>query len=147
MSLGSHSIEEPGEEATLPPERVSRVVQARLGRILAELTADCSDIIGAMVSSTDGRAWAEHLQQGLDRHRFAAMSSALLALGDNVVNEIHSGSVKNILIQSDTGNVYVLHAGSDLLLTVFATATTNIGMSLAHARNAAEEIAALNLRA
>ncbi len=126
-------------------EQVSKVVQRTLTKILTEMMDDCLDIVGAMVSSADGLAWAQKLQPGLDHHRFAAMSSALLALGDNVIKESHDGSTKNLLIESDKGNVFVMHVGKTLLLTIFTRASSNLGMSLAHARKAIEEIAELDV--
>jgi predicted regulator of Ras-like GTPase activity (Roadblock/LC7/MglB family) len=126
-------------------EQVSKVVQRTLTNILTEMMDDCLDIVGAMVSSADGLAWAQKLQPGLDHHRFAAMSSALLALGDNVIKESHDGSTQNVLIESDKGNVFVMHIGKTLLLTVFTRASSNLGMSLAHARRAIEEISELEV--
>ena len=117
-------------------EQVSKVVQRTLTNILTEMMDDCLDIVGAMVSSADGLAWAQKLQPGLDHHRFAAMSSALLALGDNVIKESHNGSTQNVLI---------MHVGKTLLLTVFTRASSNLGMSLAHARKAIEEISELEV--
>jgi len=145
MTFVSDIVDKISEEGENHPAEVSRVVQTGLSKILSEMLDGCTDIAGAMISSSDGLAWAERLQQGLDPHRFAAMSSALLALADNVTKEVHSGAVKDVLIQSDDGNVFIMHAGNNLLLTVFSKAASNIGMPLAHARKAAEDIAALNL--
>jgi len=124
---------------------VSRVVQAKLHSYLNEMLSMCSDIIGAMVSNSDGLAWSQQLQAGLDPHRFAAMSSALLALSDNLMRETNQGTPKNVLIESDSGNIFVMHAGTNLLLTIFTSSTTNLGMPLAYAKKAADEIAAMNI--
>ncbi len=147
MTFVSDIIDKASEEGTEHEDTVSTEVQDKLSVLLTEMLDNCEDLHGAMVSASDGRALAERLQSGLDKHRFAAMSSALLALSDNVIRETHSGSIKNVLIQSDEGNVFIMHAGSGLLLTVFSKADANLGMSLAHANQAAATIAALNLLA
>jgi len=150
MRAVSEFINEMSDKSSLQTDGVSKVVEAGLLKILSEFMASCDGIVGLMVSSADGMAWASKLKVGLDQHRFSAMSSALLALSDNVVKECSSGKAtngktKNVLIESDGGNVFVMHAGSNLLLTVFTDATTNLGLSLAHANKAAEEIVALDL--
>lgn len=133
------------EEGAANQGQVSRVIQVKLTSILKDLMEGSGGIVGCMLSSKDGFAWAEQLQSGMDRHRFAAMSSALLAVSDNLVKESHGGTPKDVLIESDKGNLFVMHAGSNLLLTVFTDTGSNLGLSLAHARKATEEVAVLNL--
>jgi len=120
-------------------------VSAELSTILANLMSDCGDIAGAMISSTDGHAQAQQLASELDYNRFAAMSSALLALSDTLISEIQQGETKNILLESESGNIFILHAGNQLLLTVFSKPLSNLGMSLAYARKAAEEISRMHI--
>ncbi|NOZ54525.1 MAG: hypothetical protein GXP08_15570 [Gammaproteobacteria bacterium] len=124
---------------------VSKVVRAGLLKILSGLMNSCDSITGLMVSGADGMALAAKLTTGFDQHRFSAMSSALLAISDSLMMETNNGKTKNVYIESEGGNVFVMHAGSSLLLTVFTDASTSLGLSLAHANNAAEEIAALNI--
>jgi len=145
MAFVTNIIDKASKEEEPHPTDISQLFQDQLSSILTGLVEDCADITSAMVSSSDGMAWAQKLRDDLDPHRFAAMSSALLALADNVIRETHEGTVRDVLIQSGAGNVFIMHAGSSLLLTVFSTATNNIGMPLAHARKGAEDIVALDL--
>ena len=62
---------------------VSEIINKELTEILDQMMLQTEDISAAMISSIDGIAWAERLEKGFDQHRFAAMSSALLALSDN----------------------------------------------------------------
>lgn len=124
----------------------SRVLRAHLARILAALHDDCAEVIGSIVSGVDGIAWAERLPAEFDQNRFAAMSSALLALSDNLIREASGGSPRKVLIESEGGNVFLMHAGSRLLLTVFTRPDSSLGMSLAHANHAVDQIAALVAR-
>ena len=120
-------------------------VSDELSTILAKLMTDCGDIAGAMISSTDGHAQAQKLDGELDYQRFAAMSSALLALSDTLISETQQGDTKNILLESESRNIFVMHAGNQLLLTVFSKPSSNLGMSLAYARKAAEEISRMDI--
>ncbi len=124
----------------------SRVLRAHLERILDALHEDCAEVIGTIVSGVDGMAWAQRLPAEFDQNRFAAMSSALLALSDNLVREAGKGSPRKVLIEGEDGNVFLMHAGNRLLLTVFTRADSNLGMSLAHANHAVDQIAALMAR-
>ena len=119
------------------------VLTSELLKILDKLLTNSSDINAAIVSSVDGLAMAQKLSTNMDEHRFAAMSSALLALSDSLVQESQQGQTENVLIEGNNGKVFILHAGPKLLLTVFTLPTANLGMSLAHARRAIEEINAL----
>jgi len=116
---------------------------AKLSTILANLMTNCGDVAGAMISSTDGHAQAQMLATDMDHHRFAAMSSALLALSDSLLSETQHSTTKNILLESDGGNAFIMHAGNQLLLTVFSKPSSNLGMSLAYAKKAAAEISCI----
>lgn len=141
----SKIIDKVSDESASHCNDVSRVVQKKLSSILRNLSSNCNEITSAMVSSSDGIAWASHLNEGLDQHRFAAMSSALLALSDNLITETNKGKTKNVILESTEGNVFVMHAGSNLLLTVFTKSGANLGMPLAHAKKSSEEIERLNI--
>lgn len=143
MDQLSQVIDDVTQESATQDLDISRVIQTGLNNMLDELIEDCGDIVGAMISGADGIAWADRLRPELDRHRFAAMSSALLALADNLMRETNEGTPRNVMIESDAGNIFVMHAGTNLLLTVFTRAEANLGMPLAHARKTAEEIGAL----
>ena len=122
-----------------PDERLNQ----ELGKILDNMLSNTDDIIAAIVSSVDGLARAQRLTPDMDQHRFAAMSSALLALSDSLVKESNKGKTENVLIEGDQGKIFILHASPRLLLTVFTQKQANLGMSLAHARQASEQINAL----
>ncbi len=48
--------------------------------------------------------------------------------------------MRNVLIEAEGGNIYVMSAGPTLVLTVFTKMTNSLGLTLAHARRAAELI-------
>ena len=145
MESISKIIDKVSDESASHSNDVSRVIQKKLTYILSNLISGCNEITNAMISSSDGIAWASYLNEGLDQHRFAAMSSALLALSDNLITETNKGKTKNVILESSEGNVFVMHAGSNLLLTVFTKSGANLGMPLAHAKKASEEIENLNI--
>lgn len=147
MEVISDFITKVSNEGASHSAEVSKVIQAKLKMILSDMIDGCSEITGAMVSSVDGLAWAELLPNGLDPNRFAAMSSAMLALGDTMMKDTQNTRPKNMFLEGDSGMILVLHAGKNLLLTIFTVKTQHIGMPLAFAKKASEEISQLNLNA
>lgn len=145
MEVVSDFINKVSHEGTHHRSDVSKVVQAKLLKILSEMIENCDEITGAMVSSADGMAWSDKLPAGLDPNRFAAMSSAMLALSDTMMKETQNAKPQNLFVEGKEGMILILHAGEKLLLTTFTIATKQIGLPLAHAKKAAEEISKLNL--
>lgn len=123
--------------------QVDELINQELATILDSLLETTDDIRGAIVSSVDGLSRAQRLASDMDEHRFAAMSSALLALSDNLAKESKKGRSENVLIEGSHGKIFILHASPTLLLTVFTREGANLGMSLAYARQTTEEISAL----
>ncbi|MBI3560880.1 MAG: roadblock/LC7 domain-containing protein [Gammaproteobacteria bacterium] len=134
---------------TLQNKSPNKVIDAstqfnqQLQIILKSLLQATDNINAALISSADGIAKSQVAANPMDEHRFAAMSSALLALSDNLSKEAGKGTAENVLIESKQGKIFILHAGPHLLLTVFTPAAANLGMALAHARQAVHQINAL----
>lgn len=145
MELLNHAIDELTDNSSLNENGVSSENNRQLLIILDEMMERGEDIDAAMISSLDGIAWAERLRIGFDQHRFAAMSGAMLALSDNLVHEADKGFTNNVLIEGDDGHIFLLHAGNDLILTVFTKSKGNLGLSLAHAKIATKTIEQLSI--
>ncbi len=143
MQLISDVIDRIRVDSLARSDAISAVIGRELDAILGDLLQAAEDVSGAIVSSVDGIAWAQRLEEGFDEHRFAAMSSAAVALSDNLAAEAGRGSTRNMLIETDAGNVLLMHAGDSLLLTVFTRGQAQLGMALAYGRQAAEKIACL----
>jgi predicted regulator of Ras-like GTPase activity (Roadblock/LC7/MglB family) len=141
MEMLSKVIDQISTNSSSLHEDETGILHNEISSVLDELMGNSEAIDGVMVSSSDGIAIGEHMRDGLDQHRFAAMSSALLALSDSLAKEGNKGITQNVLIEGEQGRVFLMHAGSSLLLTVFVQASTNLGISLAHANQAAEKIA------
>lgn len=119
---------------------LSEEFRTQTDELLKELVDESSDILGALVTSSDGHAWGQILPPGFDGKRFAAMSSALMALSDTLAREAKKGPTVNVMVEGMEGNIYVLHAGKNLSLTVFTNIKPNLGLTLAQARRAADRI-------
>ena len=124
-------------------DSVDSSINQALSLILEDMVCKGDDINAAMICSVDGVPWASKIEDGFDQNRFAAMSGALLALSDNLASEAEKGETNNVLIEGKQGNILVLHASDNLVLTVFTQGNSNLGISLAYARQGIETISAL----
>jgi len=142
MQLLTEVIEKISDNSSTHEKDVTAVINKELLEILDQMMLQTEDIAAAMVSSIDGIAWAERLQSGFDQHR---LSSALLALSDNLCQEADSGDTQNVLIEGASGKIFIMHAGSNLVLTVFVKHGGNLGITLAYARKATKQISSLTI--
>lgn len=125
---------------------ISEALKSKLVIALNEMLKACMDIRGAMICSVDGMAIAHSMPRDthIDPAHFAAMSSSILALSDVMVAEAHNAKARNVLVENEGGNLFVMHAGAKLLLLVLAKPKVNLGTSLAYARKLTEKICTLN---
>ena len=143
MEMLSEVIDQIRDNSSTHSQDSPDILHQEMNKILVEMMQQVDDIDGAMVCSVDGIAIAEHMKEGFDQHRFAAMSSALLALSENLAREGQKGNTQNVLIEGNSGKIFLMHAGEKMLLTVFAKDGSNLGMSLAIAKQVAEKIECL----
>ena len=80
---------------------------ARLDRILAELVGQVPEIEAASVVSFDGLPMASALPPGMDEDRVAAMSAALLSLGERAAEGLGRGELSQVYVEGENGTVFL----------------------------------------
>lgn len=114
-----------------------------LNSILSDLNGSSTEIEASAVISTDGLIMASLLQAGMDEDRVAAMSAALLSLGDRTAEELNRGALEQVLIKGDNGYILMTHAGDESVLTVLAKPKARLGLIFLDVKRAAENITKL----
>lgn len=145
MSLVTEVIEQISEKSESHGDEISSAIHSKMLEILDDLMADNSDFFAVTVSSIDGLAWAERISPDFDKHRFAAMSSSLLAISDELANEVGKERTNNVIIEGGSGKILIIHAGQLLLLTVFTRGGVTLGMALSRAKQAAMELESMHV--
>lgn len=112
-----------------------------LKAILNGLSSSSGDIEASAVVSTDGLMIASNFPAGLDEDRVAAMSAALLAMGERTARELDRGGLDQVFIKGENGNVVMLAAGHDGVLTTLTTPKAKLGLVFLDMKRAAQEIA------
>jgi predicted regulator of Ras-like GTPase activity (Roadblock/LC7/MglB family) len=116
---------------------------ARLDRILAELVGQVPEIEAASVVSFDGLPMASALPPGMDEDRVAAMSAALLSLGERAAEGLGRGELSQMYIEGENGNVFLVSADDEAVLVAVASRGAKVGMMLFEIRHAAKSLGAV----
>ena len=112
-----------------------------LKTILNTLSSSSGDIEASAVVSTDGLMIASNFPAGMDEDRVAAMSAALLAMGERSAAELNRGGLEQVFIKGEKGNLVMLAAGHEGVLTTLTSPRAKLGLVFLDMKRAAEEIA------
>lgn len=114
---------------------------ARLDRVLAELVGHVPEIEAASVVSFDGLAMASALPAGFDEDRVAAMSAALLSLGERAAEGLGRGALSQVYVEGEQGTVFLVSADDEAVLVAVAAKGAKVGLMLFEVRRAAAVVA------
>ncbi len=114
---------------------------ARLDRALADLLSQAPELEAAAVVSYDGLAMASALPVGMDEDRVAAMSAALLSLGEKAAQGLGRGDLSQVYVEGETGTVFLVSCDDEAVLVAVAAAGAKAGLMLFEVRRAATAIA------
>ena len=105
--------------------------------------ASSPDIEASAVVSADGLTIASALPQGVEEDRVAAMSAAMLSLGERIAAELGRGSLEQVYIKGSNGYVILMSIGSEAVLTALARENAKLGLILLDMRRAVEILSTL----
>ena len=109
-------------------------------RELTQLMQELPSIEGAVISSEDGLLVACENKTGeLEGDMIAAMSASMISLADTLAGQAGRPKVENIISESESSTLVILHAGT-LVLTVVGKPDASIGLVLVAAKKAAKGI-------
>ncbi len=111
-----------------------------ISAILADLNGSSGDIEASAVVSRDGLMMASLLPNNVEEDRVAAMSAALLALGERTARELERGGLDQMMIHGKEGFVMMRDAGPEAVLTVLAKKEAKLGLVFLDVSRAAKEL-------
>lgn len=111
-----------------------------LVEILQELQAASPGIQASAVVSVDGLTIASALPQNVQEDRVAAMSAAMLSLGERISSELGRGELDQVYIKGEMGYVMLMSVGEDAVLTALAKANAKLGLIFLDMRRAVEQL-------
>jgi len=111
--------------------------------ILKELEAGTPDIEASAIVSVDGLIMASALPQDVEEDRVAAMSAAMLSLGERTAQELNRGKLDQVFIRGEDGYVLLMNAGEDAVLTTLVRKDAKLGLIFLDMKRAVEELSKL----
>jgi predicted regulator of Ras-like GTPase activity (Roadblock/LC7/MglB family) len=105
--------------------------------------ASSPDIEASAVVSVDGLTIASALPQGVEEDRVAAMSAAMLSLGERIAAELGRGSLEQVYIKGSNGYVILMSVGAEAVLTALARENAKLGLLLLDMRRTVEALSTL----
>lgn len=110
---------------------------------LRDMQVASPDIIASAVVSVDGLTMASALPGDVEEDRVAAMSAAMLSLGERISGELGRGSLDEVYIRGESGFVLLTAVGDEAVLTALARDEAKLGLIFLEMRRAAEDLAKL----
>jgi predicted regulator of Ras-like GTPase activity (Roadblock/LC7/MglB family) len=110
---------------------------------LREMQASSPDIEASAVVSADGLTIASALPAGVEEDRVAAMSAAMLSLGERIATELGRGALEQVYIKGSDGYVLLMSVAEDAVLTALARQNAKLGLVLLDMHRTMEAIAKL----
>jgi len=110
---------------------------------LRELQASSPDVEAAAIISVDGLPIAASLPHSIEEDGVAAMSAAMLSLGERIAGELGRGTLDEVYVRGEKGFVIVRAVGEEAVLTVLARQQAKLGLLFLDMRRAADEFSAI----
>ncbi|MBC7373598.1 MAG: roadblock/LC7 domain-containing protein, partial [Frankiales bacterium] len=102
----------------------------RLDHAIHALLSQTPEIEAAAVVSFDGLPMVSALPPSMDEDRVAAMSAALLSLGERAAQGLGRGELSQVYIEGDAGTVFLISADNEAVLVAVAAKGAKAGMML-----------------
>src|SRR4051812_26346323 len=109
----------------------------QLDQILTTLLRQAPDVEAAAVVSFDGLPMASALPAEMDEDRVAAMSAALLSLGERAAQGLGRGDLSQVYVEGDNGTVFLVSADDEAVLVAVGKAGAKVGLMLFEVKQAA----------
>lgn len=104
----------------------SRIEQ--MNERLRDLQVSSPSVEAAAIVSIDGLSMASSMPGDVEEDRVAAMSAAMLSLGERIASELGRGMLNQVYIKGENGFVILMSVGEEAVLTVLAKKDAKLGL-------------------
>lgn len=104
----------------------SRIEQ--MNERLRDLQVSSPAVEAAAIVSIDGLSMASSMPGDVEEDRVAAMSAAMLSLGERIASELGRGMLNQVYIKGENGFVILMSVGEEAVLTVLARKDAKLGL-------------------
>ncbi|MBU7037343.1 MAG: roadblock/LC7 domain-containing protein [Theionarchaea archaeon] len=96
--------------------------------LLKDLEGTTPDIEASAIVSVDGLMIASALPRDVEEDRVAAMSAAMLSLGERTAGELARGALSEVYVKGENGYVVLMSVGENAVLTALARKDAKLGL-------------------
>lgn len=114
-----------------------------LTELLKEFKSSSVDVQASAVVSVDGLIIASELPRDVEEDRVAAMSAAMLSLGERTSKELMKGSLEQVFVKGQDGYILLMGAGEEAVLTALAKKDAKLGLVFLDMKRTADKISGL----
>ncbi|MEE9539896.1 MAG: roadblock/LC7 domain-containing protein [Candidatus Thorarchaeota archaeon] len=111
--------------------------------VLNELQGSIPEIEACAIVSVEGLPIVSALPPDVDEAKVAAMTAAMLTLGEKAAMELGKGILEQVNVKGIDGWLLVVAAGLNACLTVSTTANAKLGLIFLDMKRAADKIAVM----
>ncbi|MGB0678259.1 MAG: roadblock/LC7 domain-containing protein [Polyangiales bacterium] len=101
-----------------------------MGAVLRRFVDAIPGVQGAAVVTADGLPLATSLPSSMNDERAAAMTAAMLSMGERIGRELSRGGVERVLVEGAEGYSLLMRCGGELALLTLATREVKQGLLL-----------------
>jgi len=115
----------------------------KMSERLRDLQASSPDVEASAVISVDGLTIASALPESIEGDRVAAMSAAMLSLGERISGELGRGVLDQVYIRGENGFMILMAVGDEAVLTVLARKQAKLGLLFLDMRRVTQDLSEL----
>jgi predicted regulator of Ras-like GTPase activity (Roadblock/LC7/MglB family) len=120
--------------------KIMVIRKEKLTQILEDLEGTTPDIEASAVVSVDGLMMASALPRDVEEDRVAAMSAAMLSLGERTAKELARGELDQVYVKGSSGYVLLMAVGEEAVLTALVKEEAKLGLVFLDLKRAAGEL-------
>ena len=107
---------------------------------LRDLQVNTEAVEAAAIVSVDGLSMASSMPADVEEDRVAAMSEAMLSLGERIASELGRGTLDQVYIKGEKGFVILMAVGEEAVLTVLANEDAKLGLVFLEMKRAVTDL-------
>ncbi|HMK60231.1 MAG TPA: roadblock/LC7 domain-containing protein [Dissulfurispiraceae bacterium] len=115
----------------------------QLETLLRQAQGSVPGLEASALVSMDGLIIVSSLPPDIEEDRVAAMTAAMLGLGERTADELSRGMLDQIYIKGPNGYVLIMAAGDNAVLTAIAGPEAKLGLLLVYLKKVVSQIEAL----
>ncbi len=118
-----------------------KTLDEALEEIMENAISATNGLEATAIVSMDGMIIGSVLPEDVEEERIAAMTAAILGLGERTAEEMKRGTLEEIYIKGADGYVLIISAGESVVLTGIVSSEAKLGLLFISMKNTAKRIA------